>query len=59
MKLQRSATVISDQPTMAPHKPTVGIVSLNWHQIMGQAIAECARKIEPIGSYSCDCWHER
>ena len=40
---------------MPPHKPTMGIVSLNWHYIMGKVIAEYVRKIEQISSYSCNC----
>ena len=44
---------------LPPHKPKMGIVSLNWPQIMGQILTECARKIEQIGRHFCDCLHER
>ena len=44
---------------MPPKKHKMGIVSLNSHWIMRKVIADCPRKIELIGSYSCDCRHER
>ena len=44
---------------MSPKKYKIGIVSLNSHWIMRKVISDCARKIELIGSYLCDCGHDR
>ena len=43
---------------MPPHKPNMGIVALNWYQIIRMIITECARKIKQIDSYSGDFQHE-
>ena len=44
---------------MPPHKPKIGIGSLYGDQMMEKVIGECARKIERIDSYSCDCLRKR
>ena len=52
---QYSATEILDPATMPSHQPKMRILFPNLLWMMEEGIADCAKKIEFIGSYGCVC----